>query len=202
MLMDGAYGRLIFVATQSDVLQRSEVVRCAAIYVCPCASAHKHARACPSSALSLPSNASLVDCAAARNAFTKARIHDDFYAGLAEMAVRACVRVGGLAGERAGVWARMHASRLAGGWPCIVCKHPCVHTRVIVRECVGVCHVHRSQDDAGDAPPSRAELEQRFTLPVFTVSSVDFQATPRGQHTAHTLFVVIPRPPILLALVI
>ena len=27
LLMDGAYGRLIFVATQSDVLQRSEVVR-------------------------------------------------------------------------------------------------------------------------------------------------------------------------------
>ena len=94
LLMDGAYGRLIFVATQSDVLQRSEVVR----------------------ALKLDAGASLYDCAVARNAYTRDRVKADFYAGLQDM-------------DRA----------------------------------------------AGDAPRSAAELEAQFTMPVYCVSSVDYQ---------------------------
>ncbi|KAH8048053.1 hypothetical protein JL720_15915 [Aureococcus anophagefferens] len=94
LLMDGAYGRLIFVATQSDVLQRSEVVR----------------------ALKLDAAASLYDCAVARNAYTRDRVKADFYAGLQDM-------------DRA----------------------------------------------AGDAPRSAAELEAQFTMPVYCVSSVDYQ---------------------------
>ena len=94
LLMDGAYGRLVFVATQSDVLQRSEVVR----------------------ALKLDAAASLYDCAVARNAYTRDRVRADFYAGLQDM-------------DRA----------------------------------------------AGDAPRSAAELEAQFTMPVYCVSSVDYQ---------------------------
>ena len=47
LLMDGSYGSLVFVATQSDVLQRSEVI----------------------SSLKLPRETSLTDCARARCKF-------------------------------------------------------------------------------------------------------------------------------------
>lgn len=64
LLMDGSYGRLGFVATQSDVLQPTEIM----------------------TALQLPRTASVQDCANARNAFTAQRIQKDFLQGLAEMA--------------------------------------------------------------------------------------------------------------------
>ena len=64
MLMDGQYGQLAFVATQSDVLERSEAVR----------------------SLKLPPDTTLRECAEARNAYTRRRLRQDFHAGLAEMA--------------------------------------------------------------------------------------------------------------------
>eukprot|EP01051_Picozoa_sp_SAG22_P013016 SAG22_NODE_1412_length_4477_cov_8.593878_4_plen_262_part_00 len=64
LLMDGAYGSLIFVATQSDVIQRSEVIR----------------------SMGLPSDTGLRACAQARCDFTRQRIQQDFYDGLEEMA--------------------------------------------------------------------------------------------------------------------
>lgn len=69
LLMDGSYGSLVFVATQSDVLQRSEVI----------------------SSMRLPNATSLTECAKARCDFTEARIQSDFLDGLEEMG-RAAVR--------------------------------------------------------------------------------------------------------------
>ena len=54
MLMDGQFGALAFVATQSDVLERSDTVR----------------------ALGLPAGTSLSECAARRNEFTRYAAHD------------------------------------------------------------------------------------------------------------------------------
>ena len=93
LLMDGAYGSLVFVATQSDVLQRSEVQQ----------------------SLQLPRHTSLAECAQARNDFTKQRIQTDFIDGLVEMG--------------------------------------------------------RASGDVVD----RAELQKKFQLPVFCVSSLDHQ---------------------------
>ncbi len=67
-------------------------------------------------ALKLPEEASVRDCALARNYFTRERITNDFYEGLQEMSMM-----------------------------------------------------------AGDPLPSREELESRFKLPVFCVSSLDYQ---------------------------
>ena len=67
MLMDGQYGALAFVATQSDVLERSEAVR----------------------SLRLPLAATLRECAEARNEYTRRRLKQDFHAGLKEMAEEA-----------------------------------------------------------------------------------------------------------------
>lgn len=64
MLMDGQYGALAFVATQSDVIERSEAIR----------------------SLKLPPTATLAECAGARNAYTERRLKQDFLAGLREMA--------------------------------------------------------------------------------------------------------------------
>ncbi|KAJ1455279.1 hypothetical protein M885DRAFT_520603 [Pelagophyceae sp. CCMP2097] len=94
LLMDGSYGRLIFLATQADALQRSEVVR----------------------ALGLPRDSSAAACASARNEYTRTSVTNDFYAGLEEM-------------DRA----------------------------------------------AGDEPRSRLELEAKFKMPVYCLSSVDYQ---------------------------
>eukprot|EP01043_Picozoa_sp_COSAG02_P026763 COSAG02_NODE_1551_length_11961_cov_19.841173_11_plen_98_part_00 len=69
LLMDGSYGSLVFVATQSDVLQRSEVI----------------------SSMRLPNATSLTECAKVRCDFTEARIQSDFLDGLEEMG-RAAVR--------------------------------------------------------------------------------------------------------------
>ena len=63
LLMDGNYGTLVFVATQSDVLQRTEVIR----------------------SLGLPRDSTLADCAAARCKFTETRIQSDYIDGLEEM---------------------------------------------------------------------------------------------------------------------
>lgn len=94
LLMDGKLsGALAFVATQTDLLQRSEIIK----------------------SLKLPRATTTEECAVARNTFTKQRLQSDFYDGIAEMA--------SVAGD----------------------------------------HV------------SREELESRYRLPVFTVSSVDFQ---------------------------
>jgi hypothetical protein len=63
LLMDGQFGSLVFVATQSDAFQRSELCR----------------------NLGLPRTTSALDAAKARNEFTKQRVRDDFYAGLIEV---------------------------------------------------------------------------------------------------------------------
>ena len=68
MLMDGQYGALAFVATQSDVLERSEAVR----------------------SLRLPAAATLRACAEARNEYTRRRLRQDFHAGLKEMVWKPC----------------------------------------------------------------------------------------------------------------
>lgn len=65
LLMDGQFGSLAFVATHSDVLNRSEA-----------------RRAFPS----LPADATLSQCAAARNTYTCARLRRDFGEGLRELA--------------------------------------------------------------------------------------------------------------------
>ena len=59
LLMDGSYGRLCFVATQSDVIQAGEV----------------------RSTLHLENDATIAECAAARNHFTTTRIQEDFLSG-------------------------------------------------------------------------------------------------------------------------
>ena len=64
LLMDGQFGSLAFVATQSDVIQRAEAIR----------------------SLALPDDATLRQCARARNAYTARRLGADFKAGLREMA--------------------------------------------------------------------------------------------------------------------
>eukprot|EP00040_Diaphanoeca_grandis_P035195 m.220660 g.220660 ORF g.220660 m.220660 type:complete len:926 (+) comp33324_c1_seq1:67-2844(+) len=68
LLMDGKMSNsLVFIATQSDVLQEAEIVR----------------------SLKLPLGTTTTDCARARNKFTAARIKRDFIDGLVEMAVAA-----------------------------------------------------------------------------------------------------------------
>lgn len=64
LLMDGQFGSLAFIATQSDVIQRPEAIR----------------------SLHLPEESSLRQCARARNAYTAQRLAADFKAGLREMA--------------------------------------------------------------------------------------------------------------------
>jgi len=64
LLMDGQFGSLAFIATQSDVIERAEALR----------------------ALALPPGTSLRECARARNAYTARRLALDFKAGLREMA--------------------------------------------------------------------------------------------------------------------
>ena len=86
-------GSVVFVATQSDVLQPHEIRR----------------------ALKLRADASVQECAAARNKFTSQRVASDFLDGLVEMATA-----------------------------------------------------------AGDTV-DRDEYERKFKLPVFTVSSMDYQ---------------------------
>lgn len=67
LLMDGQFGSLAFIATQSDVLERQEAIR----------------------SLSLPPATSLRECARARNAYTRRRLARDFRSGLREMATDA-----------------------------------------------------------------------------------------------------------------
>jgi len=64
LLMDGQYGQVLFIATQSDVLVPTELA----------------------DNLRLPHSTPVAQLAAARNAFTRTRIQDDFIEGLAEMA--------------------------------------------------------------------------------------------------------------------
>eukprot|EP01047_Picozoa_sp_COSAG01_P072502 COSAG01_NODE_11546_length_1906_cov_185.612064_1_plen_390_part_00 len=64
LLMDGSYGTLVFVATQSDLLQRSEVIR----------------------SMRLPDDTSLSDAAAQRCQYTKTRVQSDYIDGLEDMA--------------------------------------------------------------------------------------------------------------------
>jgi len=67
LLMDGQFGALAFVATQSDVLERSEACR----------------------SLKLPRDTTLRACAEARNEYTAGRLRKDFHAGLRELAEQA-----------------------------------------------------------------------------------------------------------------
>jgi hypothetical protein len=67
LLMDGQFGALAFIATQSDVLDRSEAVR----------------------SLRLPAGTTLRECADARNQYAVQRLKQDFGAGLREMAAQA-----------------------------------------------------------------------------------------------------------------
>lgn len=61
LLMDGKMnGSVAFVATQTDLLQRSEIVK----------------------SLHLPIETSVVECAKARNDFTKERLRSDFFDGI------------------------------------------------------------------------------------------------------------------------
>ena len=78
--MDGSYGKLAFVATQSDVLQPSEIRRSLGLAKNATISGASHAEA----ALWLMSDAA--ECATARNTFTSERVQADFIAGLEEMA--------------------------------------------------------------------------------------------------------------------
>jgi len=64
LLMDGQYGQLAFIATQSDALLPDEVAR----------------------NLALPPDTPLEECALARNRYTADRIQADFIAGLEDMA--------------------------------------------------------------------------------------------------------------------
>lgn len=66
LLMDGLYSQLVFVATQADEILPSEVKKSLG-------------------GDELPADASIEDCAKARNKFTKSRIQDDFYSGIEEM---------------------------------------------------------------------------------------------------------------------
>lgn len=66
-LMDGQYGTIAFIATQSDVLERSEAIR----------------------SLKLPQSTSLRECAVARNTYTERRLKQDFREGLRELAEQA-----------------------------------------------------------------------------------------------------------------
>jgi len=91
--MDGQYGQVLFIATQSDVLVPSELA----------------------DNLGMSRDTPVARLAAARNAFTRKRIQADFIEGLAEMAAAAGDRV------------------------------------------------------------DRDELRQKYSLPVFTVSAVDYQ---------------------------
>ena len=59
ILMDGQYGNIIFVATQSDSLIRTEIAE----------------------NLGLPNDASIEECARKHNEYTKARIQEDFIDG-------------------------------------------------------------------------------------------------------------------------
>lgn len=72
LLMDGQYNQVCFIATQSDVQNRSDIKR----------------------SLGLDAECTAKECAVKRNEFTKDRILKDFYAGLEEMA-----RHGGKAAE-------------------------------------------------------------------------------------------------------
>ena len=67
LLMDGQYGQLVFVATQSDVLVASEIA----------------------DNLRLPRSTPVAQLAAARNAAVKRQLQSDFVEGLAEMAMAA-----------------------------------------------------------------------------------------------------------------
>ena len=92
--MDGQFGSLAFIATQSDVIERVEAIR----------------------SLSLPEGSTLRECATARNAYTARRLASDFKAGLREMA-----------------------------------------------------------RDAGEGASGGERLAEKHTLPVFTVSSIEYQ---------------------------
>ena len=71
--MDGQFGALAFIATQSDVIERAEAQR----------------------ALKLPEGTPLRECARARNTYTATRLAQDFKAGLRELARDAGDRDGG-----------------------------------------------------------------------------------------------------------
>jgi hypothetical protein len=83
LLMDGQYASLCFIATHSDVINRSECIR---NLVCV-----KWDVITSSNFMlkDLDEDASRRDCALARNAFTKKRIQEDFKEGLLEMAQNA-----------------------------------------------------------------------------------------------------------------
>ena len=110
MLMDGQYGTLAFVATQSDVIERSEAIR----------------------SLRLPAGASLRECAERRNEYTRRRLRQDFKQGLRELA-----------------------------------------------------------EQAGDTSFD----QDAFDLPVFTVSSLEYQVRPYGERTAPSFAPRGPRGP-------
>lgn len=95
LLMDGQYGSLVFVATQSDVLVPSEL----------------------RSNLGLPKSHTPAQLAAARNAFTRERIQADFLDGLAEMEAAGGGGGGGGGGgkpDRAALAAKFKRARVVG----------------------------------------------------------------------------------------
>eukprot|EP00961_Rhodomonas_salina_P245282 3314279-Rhodomonas_salina.1 len=63
LLMDGQYGSLAFIATQSDEFQRSDVIR----------------------SIGLHPDSTIEQCAMARKEWVRTRIQNDFYDGLEEM---------------------------------------------------------------------------------------------------------------------
>jgi hypothetical protein len=79
LLMDGHFGSLAFIATHSDVLRRAEAIR----------------------SLKLPDDATLRECALARNRYTEQRLRSDFAAGLRELAAQAGDRSAGGEAARA-----------------------------------------------------------------------------------------------------
>mmetsp|Transcript_19729 Transcript_19729/g.54804 ORF Transcript_19729/g.54804 Transcript_19729/m.54804 type:complete len:1112 (-) Transcript_19729:310-3645(-) len=81
ILMDGQYGSMIFVATQSDNLLQTEIAQ----------------------NLGLPEGTPIHECAAKRNEFTKQRIQEDFLDGLEEMQ-----RMSGAAVNREELRAKFH----------------------------------------------------------------------------------------------
>ena len=129
MLMDGQYGALAFVATQSDVLERSEALR----------------------SLRLPAEATLRECAEARNEYTRRRLKQDFHAGLKEMVCTPCRRPRALPPPRA-----------------LPARPPPLRPRPPP----STPQARRAQaEEAGD-DGFRAEA---FQLPVFTVSALEYQ---------------------------
>ena len=173
LLMDGQYGSLVFVATQSDGAPpppTTRFVQCFGlfVYTLPFTSVLVPSEIAANLGLSRADN-TVAQLAEARNAFTRGRIEKDFIDGLVESASLTPP-------HRPPIPLRRHfksaSHRIASHG---IAPRPVLTRRVSSFPSLAVAVA------GGETNVDRASLAAKFKLPVFCISSMDYQKLTKAR---------------------